>query len=76
MAKVKIPFQSGGYYVVQELKNTAMPSGVSETIYLIDQISSYVEIRISRGSNEIEPSYKDFNNNANLILSSFHFLVD
>lgn len=73
LTDVKILFPEKGFYAVKELKGTALPSDVSETIYLIDQVNSYIEIRFWNNTDTLNTEYELFRKNIELILSSVSF---
>jgi hypothetical protein len=62
-----------GKYSGYELKGAVMPGDVSETIYVIDNSSSYFEIRIWDAVDLNSPSYVAFRKNVDQILSTFKF---
>lgn len=73
LTDIKISFPEKGFYAVKELKGTALPGGVSETIYLIDQVNSYIEIRFWNNTGTLNTEYELFRKNVELILSSVSF---
>ncbi len=73
LTDIKISFPEKGFYVAKELKGTASPVGVSETIYLIDQVNSYIEIRFWNNIGTLNSEYELFRKNVELILSSLSF---